>query len=87
MEKFIPLEKRSKKAQKEYHARERRTWGSMSPVTRTVTNGKAYNRKKLNQEIKRRTRGNDPLFSSLFSAFSSLFSAFYCFILRRDMIY
>ena len=44
MNKFIPPEKRSKKEQKKLNAKRRRTWGEMSPVTRTVPNGKAYNR-------------------------------------------
>lgn len=46
MEKFVPLEKQSKKAQVEYHKKRRNTWGTMSPVTRTVPNAKAYDRKK-----------------------------------------
>jgi len=44
--KYIPLEKRSKQEQKEYHARQRRGWGEISPVTRKTVNKKAYNRKK-----------------------------------------
>ena len=46
---FIPLEKQSKRKQKEYHALQRRDWGSISPVTRKVENGKAYKRKKSNK--------------------------------------
>ncbi|MBR1814893.1 MAG: hypothetical protein IJ773_13950 [Lachnospiraceae bacterium] len=72
MEKFIPLEKRSKKAQKEYHARERRTWGSMSPVTRTVPNGKAYNRKRIKQEDIERTK-RDGSSDVLFLFFPAVF--------------
>lgn len=47
MDKFVPLDKKSKKAQKEFHARQRRSWEGISPLTRTVPNGKAYNRKKM----------------------------------------
>ena len=46
---YIPLEKQSKRKQKEYHAIQRRDWGSISPVTRKVENAKVYNRKKSKQ--------------------------------------
>ena len=45
-QKYVPLEKRSKKQQKEFHSLQRKDWGGLSPVTRTVPNAKAYNRKK-----------------------------------------
>jgi len=45
-QKFIPLEKQSKRKQKERHAAQRRDWGNINPVTRKVENAKAYNRKK-----------------------------------------
>ena len=48
-QKYIPLEKQSKRKLKEQHATQRRDWGSISPVTRKVENGKAYNRKKSKQ--------------------------------------
>ncbi len=47
MKKFVPIDKKTKKAQKEYHAAKRNTWGDVNPATRTMPNGKAYNRKKL----------------------------------------
>lgn len=53
MSKYVSLEKRSKKAQREYYARQRRTWGELNPVTRTVPSGKIYNRKKVKQRIGR----------------------------------
>ncbi len=46
MNKFVTVDKRSKKAQKEYYSQRRRTWGDLNPVTRSVPSGKAYNRKK-----------------------------------------
>lgn len=49
MEKYIPLRKKSKKEQKKFYAMQRRTWDGLNPVTRTVPNGKAYNRKKMKQ--------------------------------------
>ena len=50
MKKFVPLSKMSKKEQKKFYAKQRKTWGSLSPVTRTAPNGKAYNRKKRKAE-------------------------------------
>ena len=43
---YVPLEKRSKKKQKEFHDMQRRDWGEFSPITRKTTNNKVYNRKK-----------------------------------------
>ncbi|MCL2528599.1 MAG: hypothetical protein FWE42_09310 [Defluviitaleaceae bacterium] len=45
-QKYVPLDKRSKKKQKEYHEMQRRSWGEFSPLTRKTANLKAYNRKK-----------------------------------------
>ena len=50
MKKYVSLDKRSKKAQKEFYSGQRRTWGELNPVTRSVPNGKAYNRKKEKRE-------------------------------------
>lgn len=47
MEKFVPREKLSKKARKALDNSRRRTWGSLSPVTRRSKNPKAYKRKKV----------------------------------------
>ncbi len=52
MKKYVSMDKRSKKARKEYYSSLRQTWGGLNPVTRTVPNGKAYNRKKDKQEWK-----------------------------------
>ena len=48
-QKHIPLDKQSKRKQKEYHATQRKGWGDVNPVTRVVPNAKAYNRKKSKQ--------------------------------------
>ena len=56
MDRFIPINKKSKKAQKEYYAKKRNTWGEFNPMTRTMPNGKVYNRKKLKQEDRRNGR-------------------------------
>lgn len=44
MDKFIPLNKMSKKKQREFYLRSRKDWGGISPVTRKERNPKAYNR-------------------------------------------
>lgn len=47
MKQFVPLNKQSKKAQKEHHNKQRGSWNGISPVTRTVPNGKAYDRNRI----------------------------------------
>ena len=63
MNKYVSLDKRSKKAQREYHAKQRRTWGELNPVTRSVPSGKTYNRKKEKQRIGKEFRNG---FADLF---------------------
>lgn len=53
MKKYISLDKRSKKAQKKYYAGFRRTWDGLNPVIRTMPNGKAYNRKKDKEKMRK----------------------------------
>lgn len=55
MSKYVPLNKRTKKQQKEYHKQQRATW-EINPVTRSVPNGKGYNRNKMKQEDRRSGR-------------------------------
>ena len=65
MSKYVSLDKRSKKAQKEYHSKQRRTWGELNPVTRSVPSGKAYNRKKEKERISKEFRdGAESFFMS-----------------------
>ena len=47
------IDKRSKKAQKEYYSKLRGTWGELNPVTRSVPSGKTYNRNKDKKERRR----------------------------------
>lgn len=47
MKKMIPLNKHSKKAQRNYHAKQRGSWNGLSPLTRVVPSKKVYDRKKL----------------------------------------
>ena len=53
MKKFVSIDKRSKKAQKEYYSKKRINWGEFNPVTRSVPSGKTYNREKDKQERRR----------------------------------
>lgn len=53
LKQYVTIDKRSKKAQKEHYASMRQTWGGLNPVTRTMPNGKAYNRKKDKAERRR----------------------------------
>lgn len=54
MTQMVPLRKQSKRAQKEYHARQRGTWNGLNPVTRIVPNGKAYDRNKAKRDMRDR---------------------------------
>jgi len=47
MTQIVPLKKQSKREQKEYHAKQRGRWNGLCPVTRTVPNGKAYDRNRI----------------------------------------
>lgn len=53
MKQYVTIDKRSKKAQKEYYSKQRHTWGELNPVTRSVPSGKTYNRNKDKQERRR----------------------------------
>lgn len=53
MDNFIPYEKLSKKKKKEHNSKYRNDWGDISPVTRSIENGKKYKRnpKHRNKEL------------------------------------
>lgn len=53
MEKFTPLKKQSKRAQREHHALQRGSWNGVCPATRIMPNGKAYDRSKKKQELRK----------------------------------
>ena len=53
MKQYVTIDKRSKKAQKEYDAKQRGTWGELNPVTRSVPSGKTYNRNKDKQKSRK----------------------------------
>ena len=65
MKKYVSLDKRSKKAQREYYSERRHTWGELNPVTRSIPSGKTYNRKKEKKRIGRELSNEfqaDPFF-------------------------
>lgn len=58
MKPMIPLNKMSKKKQKEFYSARRITWNGFDPVTRVVPNGKGYNRNKIKQDMIRNGRSS-----------------------------
>jgi hypothetical protein len=50
---LVPVHKRSKKEQKTYHARRRKIWHEVSPVTRVVPSGKVYKRALVKQDSRK----------------------------------
>ena len=50
MQKYITLDKISKKARKDFYSSLRGTWGDFSPVTRKPKNPKVYDRAKSKRE-------------------------------------
>lgn len=53
MTQSVPLDKRSKKAQREYHAKQRGSWHGVNPITRTVQSRKTYDRERVKQADRR----------------------------------
>ena len=51
MKRIVPLKKRSKREQKEYHTKKRGSWNGINAVTRVVPNGKAYNRNRAKRSV------------------------------------
>ena len=47
--KYVPLEKQSKRARKAHFEKLRGSWGEVVPITRTIPNKKAYDRKRAKQ--------------------------------------
>lgn len=50
MEKFVSIEKMSKKARRALYQQRRGSWGVINPCTRKPENPKAYRRKKVRLE-------------------------------------
>lgn len=53
MTQLVPLDKRSKKARREYHAKQRGSWHGVNPITRTVQSRKTYDRARVKQADRR----------------------------------
>ena len=87
MSKYVSLDKRSKKQQKEYHSRQRRTWGDLNPVTRSVPNGKAYNRKKEKERISKEFRDGFGADSFLFGSKCVFTNSKITYIMILNMAY
>lgn len=47
----VALCKQSKKSQRAYYRQQRGSWNGIKPVTRTIPNGKIYNRKHCKKEF------------------------------------
>ena len=45
--KVVPIKKQSKKAQRQFHLKQRGDWNGVNPTTRVVKSKKVYDRKKL----------------------------------------
>lgn len=56
MVKFVPLEKRSKREQKEFHAAKRGSWNGVNPVSRKAESKKIYDRNRMKKEERRSRR-------------------------------
>lgn len=52
-DKFVPLEKMSKKNRREFYSKQRRDWNGLNPVTRTADKPKKYSRVKQKSELSR----------------------------------
>lgn len=50
-DKFVPLEKMSKKDRREFYSKRRRDWNGLNPVTRTADESKKYNRARHKAEL------------------------------------
>lgn len=51
MTQMVPLHKQNKKEQRAYHSKQRGSWYGLCPVTRTVPNGKVYDRNRVKRSF------------------------------------
>ena len=49
--KSIPLNKQSKKSQREYYSKKRGSWNGITPVTRIVKSKKVYDRNQFKKSL------------------------------------
>lgn len=76
MEKFVPLNKMSKKKQREFHRLHRKDWGGLSPVTRNTKNPKAYDRAAEKRREAAQKCGSDHFYCFLRSTQTTTISPF-----------
>ncbi len=50
MNRYVPINKMSKRKQRELYKKARRDWGGLSPFTRKPPCARAYNRAKMKRE-------------------------------------
>ena len=60
MERFVPLEKMSKKEKRAHYAEKRGNWNGVNPVTKVVPGGKSYSRTKQKQDDRKAFRRGEP---------------------------
>ena len=77
MKQSVPLAKMSKKAQREFHAKQRGSWNGINPVTRIVPSGKAYKRSATKAETRSIARKASGRHGAVFSAFGRLIKLYY----------
>ena len=66
MRKYVPLEKMSKKAQREFHKQQRGSWYGISPVSKIVESKKKYDRNQIKRDSRTMERESSgcPSFSA-----------------------
>lgn len=67
MSHYVPLEKRSKKEQKAFHAAQRGSWNGVNPVSRKAESKKVYNRSRMKQAERKFRKDERPACFSVFS--------------------
>lgn len=67
MSKYVPLEKRSKKEQKAFHAVQRGSWNGVNPVSRKTESKKAYKRSRMKQAERQFRKDERPACFSVLS--------------------
>lgn len=87
MKQYVTIDKRSKKAQKEYYSKQRGTWGELNPVTRGVPSRKIYNRNKEKQNNRKIGREFSDGFDADFFVSKSIPTRLFVYSLGNDIIH
>ena len=86
-EKFIPLCKRSKKAQKAFYVMQRRDWNGIDPATRTMQDGVSYNRKKLKHKLRKELMTETQHVTGMPEKVISFFISAACAVMNGKRVY